>query len=148
MKGNNDYKESRKHIRAKMHNIVVGILNSNEPETIGTIADISLGGVKFAYLHRMKFNKRSPVQSIDLIAGSLYLLEIPCKYVWDGEVERVFHTKSAMVRQCGIQFGKLTPKQTFLVNKFIDICVSEGIKSLTQRTRINIREGQHSYRFF
>ena len=129
MNENNDYIESRQHTRAKMHNIVIGILNSKEPETIGSITDISLGGVKYAYYElRMEPNK-SPVHSIDLIAYSLDLLELPCKYVWDGEVETESHNKSTMIRQCGIQFGKLVPKQTFLLRKFIDICVSQGIKS-------------------
>jgi hypothetical protein len=148
MNENNDYIESRQHTRAKMHNIVIGILNSKEPETIGSITDISLGGVKYAYYElRMEPNK-SPVHSIDLIAYSLDLLELPCKYVWDGEVETESHNKSTMIRQCGIQFGKLVPKQTFLLRKFIDICVSQGIKSLTSRAPISERHELPSRLFF
>ena len=100
MKENNEYNESRKHIRAKMHNTVVGILYAKEPETIGTIADISLGGVKCTYYeHRVRLNKKSSFHSIDLIAGSHYVLEIPCKYVWEGEVETKFHNTPIIIRQ-------------------------------------------------
>jgi hypothetical protein len=139
MKESTGFTEGREHTRAKMNNIVVGILNSKEPETIGTITDISLGGVKCVYYElRMELHKRSFFHSIDLIAGSHYVLEIPCKYVWDGEVETESYTKSTNIRQCGIQFGKLAPIQTFMLNKFIDICVSQGIKSLTSRTPIAV----------
>ena len=148
MNENNDYIESRQHTRAKMNNIVVGILNSKEPETIGTITDISLGGVKCVYYElRMELHKRSFFHSIDLIAGSHYVLEIPCKYVWDGEVETESYTKLTNIRQCGIQFGKLAPIQTFMLNKFIDICVSQGIKSLTSRTPIAVGGELPSYIF-
>jgi hypothetical protein len=147
MKKSTGFTEGREHTRAKMNNIVVGILNSKEPETIGTITDISLGGVKCVYYElRMEPNKR-PVHSIDLIAGSHYVLEIPCKYVWDGEVETESNTKSTNIKQCGIQFGKLTPIQTFMLNKFIDICVSQGIKSLTSRTPIAVGGELPSYIF-
>ena len=149
MKEGTGLTESRKHIRAKMNNIVVGILNSREPETIGTITDISLGGVKCAYYElRFGLNKRNSFHSIDLIANSHYVLEIPCKYVWDGEVETETHTKSTMIRQCGIQFAKLAPIQTFMLNKFIDICVSEGIRGLTSRTEITLGEETPSFLSF
>ena len=139
MKENNDYKESRKNIRAKVHNTVVGILNFKESENIGTITDISLGGVKFAYDElKMEPEKRSLLHSIDLIANSYSMFEIPCTYIWDDEVETQFHNKLTTVKQCGIQFGKLTPKQTYLLSKFIDICISEGIKSLTSKATINV----------
>ena len=150
MKESNGFSEKRKHIRAKMHNIVVGILNSKKPETIGSITDISLGGVKCVYSKLRIEPNKSPVHSIDLIADTLSVFEIPCKYVWDGDVETESHNKSKMIRQCGIRFGKLAPEQTFLLNKFIDICVSQGIKSVTPRNPRTVREQQPSpsYIFF
>ena len=124
MKESNGFSEKRKHIRAKMHNIVVGILNSKKPETIGSITDISLGGVKCVYSKLRIEPNKSPVHSIDLIAGSHYVLENPCKYVWDGEVETESYTKSTNIRQCGIQFTGLTPNQLFLLRGFINRCAT------------------------
>ena len=40
MKESTGFTEGGEHTRAKMNNIVVGILNSKEPEMIGTITDI------------------------------------------------------------------------------------------------------------
>ena len=46
MKEREDFTERRQHERACVQNLVVGILNSGEPITIGSITDISLGGVR------------------------------------------------------------------------------------------------------
>jgi hypothetical protein len=130
MKEVQNYIKRRQHLRTKVQSIVVGILNSKEPERVVSITDISLGGVKYACnVFRVATNK-SPVHSIDLIAGSLYVLEIPCKCVWDGEVETESHTKLSMIRQCGIQFGKLTPWQSFSLKSIIDDCASLDNKSI------------------
>jgi hypothetical protein len=148
MEESKGFSEKRKHLRAPMQTIVVGILNSKAPETIGTITDISLGGVKCSYyVHKIKPNKRSSFNSIDLIAGSLYVLEIPCRFVWDGEMDLKSNTKWTMLKQCGIQFGELAPIQTYMLRKFIDICVSEGIKSFMPRSPITIAEERPSYTF-
>jgi hypothetical protein len=127
---NHYYKEHRKQVRAKMHNTVVGILNSNVTVTIGTIIDISLGGVKCAnYEIRMEPDNRNSVDSIDLIAGSYSILGLPCKPIWESEGESE-----------GNSVCELTPKQIFLLKKFIDICVSEGLISSTSRTPITVEE--------
>ena len=47
MKINSDYTERRQHERESMQTIVIGMLNSGESITTGSITDISLGGVKF-----------------------------------------------------------------------------------------------------
>lgn len=149
MKKRNNCKEFRKHLRVKMRNTVIGILSSKEPESVGTITDISLGGVKCTYRElRTEPSKISSCHSIDLIAGSHYVIEIPCKYVWDGAVETKSNSQLTMIRQCGIQFGKLAPKQVYLLSKFIDICVSEGIRSSPPRPPITVKEEQPLYLSF
>ena len=146
MKERNDFREKREHIRAPMHSTVIGILNSKDPETIGTIADISLGGAKCTYYEfKVGPSKKNSFHTIDLIAGNQYVLEVPCRYVWDGDMETKFQTKSTIVRQCGIEFGELAPIQTYMLSKFIDNCVSEGIKSLMPKTSIPSRAEQPSY---
>ena len=141
MKKNPDYNERRKHMRAKMPNTVVGILNSNEPITIGRIIDISLGGVKCArYELRVKPDKRSSFYSIDLKAGSHYLHDLPCTPIWETEEDSEGNSELTLKRFYGIRFGELTPKQTFLLRKFIDICVSERLINSTSRIPINVEE--------
>ena len=143
MKEHDDFCEKREHIRASMHSTVVGILNSKDPETIGTIADISLGGAKCTYYEfKVGPSKKNSFHTIDLIAGNQYVLEVPCRYVWDGDMETKFHTTSTIVKQCGIEFGELAPIQTYMLGKFIDNCVSEGIKSLAPDLSISVKEEQ------
>ena len=136
MKENSDYTERRQHKRASAQTIVIGMLNSGESITIGSISDISLGGVKFTYHeHRME-PKDSPMKSIDLLAGIHNLVDIPCKYAWDVAIETESDPKLTYLRQCGIQFVKLTPNQLFLLRSFINYRTSLGINSITSDDHI------------
>ena len=119
--------EQRQHERAYVQTIVVGILNSGESVRIGSVADISMGGVKFTY-HELKMTPEdSPSHSIDLIAENHNLAGIPCRYVWDDTVEKEPGTQLTGLRRCGIQFGTLTPNQTFLLKSFINSYAPSGI---------------------
>ena len=80
MKEVKDLAEWRQHERSCVQNQVVGILNSGEPITIGSITDISLGGVRFTYNYLRMVPNDNPIHSIDLIADGHYLVDIPCEY--------------------------------------------------------------------
>ena len=137
MKINSDYTERRQHERASMQTIVIGMLNSGESITTGSITDISLGGVKFTYHEHIMEPKDSPIQSIDLMAGIHNLVDIPCEYVWDETVDTGSDSKLTHLRQCGIQFGKLTPNQIFLLRSFINHCASLRVNGITPDVHIN-----------
>jgi len=126
-----DYTERRQHKRASVQNIVVGMLNIGELETIGSITDISLGGVKYTYNELRTAPLKRPIHSIDLIADSNFLFDIPCEYAWENAVETKPQSKLTNLRQCGIQFGKLTLNQIFLLRSFINRCASLRINSVT-----------------
>ena len=130
MKVSTGFKERRQHERAIAQNLIVAILNTEEPVTIGLINDISLGGVKYTY----EFSMTPPdntIYSIDLIAESQHLIDIPCEYAWNTDEERESFANSEGLRQCGIQFGKLNPNQIFLLRSFINRCTSHGVKGIT-----------------
>ena len=136
MKKRRDFIERRQHERACVQNLVVGILNSGEPITIGSITDISLGGVRCTY-HDLRMGPNdSPIHSIDLIADGSYLVDIPCEYAWDITVETKSYSKLTDSGQCGIQFGKLLPNQIFLLRSFINRCASLGINGITSNIHI------------
>ena len=111
--------ERRQYERAKVQNVVVGILNSNEPVIIGSINNISLGGVKFTHALTLP-PINNPIRSIDLIADNLCLIDIPCKYAWNDEVATEPDLKLKELKLCGIEFGDLTANQIFLLEGFID----------------------------
>ena len=139
MKERRDFTERRQHERACMQNFVVGILNSGEPITIGSITDISLGGVRCTYNDLKMAPNDNPIHSIvsiDLIADGYYLVDIPCEFAWDVKVEMETFSELTDSRQCGIQFGKLSPNQIFLLRSFINRCASLGINGITSSVHI------------
>jgi len=136
MEKSRGYTEKRKHERVYVRKVVVAILNSDEPVTMGSITDISLSGVKCTYDEFRMASNDNPVHSIDLIADNHDLIDIPGKSVWDVKVERASFSKLTNIRQCGIQFGKLTPNQIFLLKFFIDQCASLGINPATSNADI------------
>ena len=137
MKENRDSTELRQHERVSVQTIIVGMLNSGESIMIGSIADISLGGVKFTYHELKMVTDDNSIHSIDLIADSHNLVDIPCEYVWDDTVETETDSKLTDLRQYGIQFGKLTPNQFFLLRSFINLYTSLGMDNRTSNVHIN-----------
>jgi len=137
MKGGRVVTERRQHERARVQNIVVGILNADEIVTTGLINDISMGGVNFTHEIGMSPHANS-INSIDLIAESNYLNDIPCKYAWKFYVDRESYSNSRYLRQCGIQFGTLDPDQLFLLKSLINRCTSLGKKGINTDVRLNI----------
>ena len=119
--------ERRKHVRASVQNVVVGILNSGDPVAIGSITDISMGGVKCTYTEPRMAPEVNSIHSIDLIAGSHYLVDIPCDYAWNDRLEKDSTSQLTDVRRCGLQFGTLTPNQVFLLQSFINGCAPLGL---------------------
>jgi len=135
MKGRRDLTDRRQHERARVQNIVVGILNADEIVTTGLINDISLGGVNFT--HELGIEPvATSIHSIDLIAESNYLNDIPCEYAWKFNVDRETYYNSRYLRQCGIQFGKLNPDQLFLLRSLINRCTSLGTEGINANVRL------------
>jgi hypothetical protein len=122
MEESRDYTERRQHERSYLQNLVVGILSSDEPLAIGSITDISLGGVKCTYDELRMAPDDRLFHSIDLIAEDHYLGDIPCECAWDVNLETESFSKLTNLRQYGIQFGELTPNQIFLLRSFINRC--------------------------
>ena len=136
MKARRDFTERRKHERSSVLNIVLGILNSDEPVMIGLINDISLGGVKYTQKLKMVPND-NPIHSIDLIAdNNCLMIDIPCKYAWNVGIQKESDSESGDLRQCGIQFGKLTPNQTFLLKGLIKHYKTLGTKGVVPSAHI------------
>lgn len=126
-----DIAERRQHTRTSVKNIVVGVLNIGEPGLIGSITDISFGGVKFTYHEFRTEPSRAPIKSIDLIADNNYMLDFPCSSAWNKEVETEAGWKSNL-RQYGIKFGKLTPWQISILRSIMSESSFAGNESVKQ----------------
>ena len=136
MQESKDFTERRLHERASVQNIVIGVLNSDEPSMIGLINDISLGGVNYTQELRIARNE-NPIHSIDIIANSEYqLFDIPCEYAWKNDSQRGPSSKLSDLRECGIRFGQLNANQVFSLKSLINRCTSIGTKGITPNVLI------------
>ncbi|UCD88214.1 MAG: PilZ domain-containing protein [Desulfobacterales bacterium] len=109
--------ERRKHKRYEVHNDTLVILRSSNTR-IGSITDVSPGGLGFRYIGSEKSIGESAQLSILPAQNLFYLYHTPCKYVWDSKASKD-HYSSITMRRCGVQFGELTPEQIRLVEYFI-----------------------------
>ena len=125
------FTERRQHNRLNVKNHVVGILNSDAPLFIGSITDISIGGVKFTNNEFQIAPNDSDINSIDLIADDYYLIDIPCECTWDIKLETEPDPYLIELRQSGFQFGKLTPNQLYLLRSLIGYCSTIGIQDIS-----------------
>ena len=136
MKVRRDFAERRQYERSSVPNILIGILNSDEPVMIGLINDISLGGIKYTHKLTMVPND-NPILSIDLIAdNNCLMIDIPCEYAWNVGLQGESDSESGNLRQSGIQFGKLTPNQIFLLKGLINRYKSLGTKGIAPNVHI------------
>ena len=136
MKERRGYTERRQHERANVLNLVVGILNADSPESIGSIADISMGGVRFTNNELRMAPDNRFISSIDLIADDYYLINLPCRYAWNVKLETGSDSKLTGLHQSGIQFGRLTPNQTFLLRSLINHCSSLGVRGIAAKVHM------------
>jgi hypothetical protein len=136
MKTGKNSTDRRQHRRANVQGLVIGVLNSGEPVTIGAIADISLGGVKFTDELRMVPNY-DPIRTIDLLSNSYCLADFPCKSVWKSNGGDEASSPNNVSRQSGIQFGELTPDQIFLLKSLISGYTSLHSKGLTPDLQVS-----------
>jgi c-di-GMP-binding flagellar brake protein YcgR len=134
MKKIKDPAERRRHTRTSVKHVIVGVLNIGEPGLIGSIADISLGGVKFTYHEFRTESQRDSIESIDLIADNNYMLDFPCSSAWNKRVETAPGWESNL-RQYGIKFGRLTPWQLSILRSIISESSSGGSDSVTPGDR-------------
>ena len=86
---------------------------------LGSIRDISIGGVGVTYIDEgAKLNESSGLKA-DMLEDKLYCKEIQCKSVWDREVVNDFPLITVSMRQGGLQFVDLSPDQLSQLKGFI-----------------------------
>ena len=125
------YADRREHKRSPVTNGVTAVLITSSPEVIGSVIDISMGGIKMAYHEQ----KNTPIDlaelKVDLISDDRFVEAIPCKNAWyhsplDSSLDA---GATGDLRQCGIEFMDLTPNQAFLLKGFINRCARPELKT-------------------
>jgi hypothetical protein len=89
--------------------------------TVGSLKDISEGGIGFEYVASSDIGPSRTVE-VDIICGKyLRFSRIPCKVAYDIRIDRrSFY--SAVKRHCGLEFGRLSAEQDALLSLILSSC--------------------------
>jgi c-di-GMP-binding flagellar brake protein YcgR len=91
---------------------------------MGSIVDISLGGLAFRYIPSPNASNRSSHIDILLTDGSFCLNKVPVQTIADFEIDSETSILGLETRRCGVQFGDLTDNQKSEVRYFIQTHVT------------------------
>ncbi|KPK00384.1 MAG: hypothetical protein AMJ60_01615 [Desulfobacterales bacterium SG8_35] len=125
-------KERRRHRRSPVTSGVTAFLMTSAQEVIGSVSDISMGGVKVTFHNPDNREIDYTDLTVDLISGDCFVAAIPCSNAWDCPVENDDFTASGDLRQCGIRFVSLNPNQLYLLRNFISRCAVPEINPQPQ----------------
>jgi hypothetical protein len=113
-----DFIERRKDKRFAVQNGIVALPRSSSV-AIGTIIDISRGGVSIRYTPTEEQNGKSPVIDILLTDHNFYITGIPVTTISNFKLENKIPFSYIYERRCGLQFGKLTDSQLNQLNELL-----------------------------
>ena len=85
---------------------------------VGRLLDISMNGLGFWYLAGKVPSEQASELAI-YMDDHRYLEDIPCKVVYDVELEKEPPASFMAKRKVGVQFGELTAGQVSKLNSFI-----------------------------
>jgi hypothetical protein len=109
--------ERRKHKRFRVQDGAFVILSPSDTGA-GRLKNISLGGLMFEYV-TVKAPSIDATELEIFLTDSLFRLhQVPCQSVWDLPVYKS-SSFSLQKRQCGVQFGELSPHQVSRLEYFI-----------------------------
>jgi hypothetical protein len=113
-----DFIERRHDKRFAVQNGVVALPRSSTV-AIGTIVDISRGGISIRYTPTEEQNGTSPDIDILLTAHNFYITGIPVTTISDFKLENKIPFSYIYERRCGMQFGELTDNQLNQLNELL-----------------------------
>lgn len=103
-------RERRGHKRFKAKNCTIAVRSK-----LGSIIDISMGGLSFSYIDTGEWPKDIPSLAIIFGSDDLCLDEFPLRIISDCSLSKGM----SMMRRCGVQFGELSRKQLSQLEHFI-----------------------------
>jgi hypothetical protein len=109
--------ERRKHKRFRVQEGAFVILSPSDTGA-GRLKNISMGGLMFEYVTVKTPSINATEVEIFLTDSLFRLYQVPCHSVWDLPV---YKSSSSLLqkRQCGVQFGELSPHQISRLEYFI-----------------------------
>ena len=113
-----DFIERRHDKRFAVQNGIVA-LPCTSTVAIGTIVDISRGGICIRYTPTEKQNGPSPYIDILLTDHNFYITGVPVTTRSDFKLENTIPFSYIYERRCGMQFGELTDNQFNQLNDLL-----------------------------
>lgn len=111
--------KKRKHNRFKVKEETYVAL-MNDTIKVGQIINISKGGLAFSYIAKDTDIQGWHKMNIFLSGNNFCLKEIPFRAISDFLIENDILFSTVLMRQCGGQFGELTPDQKMQLDYFIE----------------------------
>ena len=118
MAGNGNRVEKRKHNRLKTEKETYVAL-MNDSVKVGQIINISKDGIAFSYIANGPGITGWHKMSIFLSGDHFYLKDLRFKAISDFLIENDVQFSTVFMKQCGGQFGQLTPAQITQLEYFI-----------------------------
>ena len=109
--------ERRKHKRFKAKEGAFAALTSDNK--MGQINDISRSGLTFQYIGHDESSSGSTEVEIFSAVADFYLKKVPVKSVMDIQVDGNIPFSSVPMKQLRLQFGRMTPIQSGLLDYFL-----------------------------
>ena len=112
-------RERRRYKRYRFLGGTIVLMPLQSAAMLGSIRDISAGGVGVAYIYEdTKLNESEELKA-DMVEDRFYCKEIQCNNIWDKEVVNDLPVIAAKMRQCGLQFIDLSPDQLSQLKSFV-----------------------------
>ena len=111
--------ERRKH---KRFQVPTGAFVALGPQgtILGKIADISVGGLAFAYINGQEPSKSLSELDIFFMDNGFCLRKVRFKTAWDFEIPNELPVNSETMRRSGVRFKKLRHNQKSQLKHFIE----------------------------
>jgi len=113
-----DFIEKRHDKRFAVQNGIVALPGASTVD-IGTIVDISQGGISIRYTPTEEQNGAAPDIDILLADHNFYITEVPVITKSNFKLENKIPFSYIYERRCGMQFGELTENQRNQLNELL-----------------------------
>jgi c-di-GMP-binding flagellar brake protein YcgR len=114
--------ENRRYerLRAK-ENTFAAFAGEQARITVGSLVDISEGGLAFEYITEQETDEISQKRAVDVfvLGNVLHVHNIPCTVVYDRPVETSF-LRRFKTKRCGVQFGECDAAKAEQLRSFMN----------------------------
>ncbi len=111
--------ERRKHPRFQVKDGAVAVLKSSDHCKVGTIIDVSQGGLAFRYFDEPELFDGPLTVDIVVPQKDFSLLDIPCSPVTDFKIPCATAFSMLPMMRCGLQFHQLNDHQADFLQLFL-----------------------------